>query len=205
MHVIDNFFNDPYRIRKVALESTEWFTDVGWPGYRFNLPEFVQSQIVFKLEAVFNQKLSVAVHRNGNSNAYFQYVDKSWGSGACHFDGGDYIVIIFLNPHPPSNTGTEVYSVKGHTTPMGLRGYKIDDFLPHKRRFYTSERNPIQRFFYEKKLKELNFLFKDPCIISNQFNRTLVFDSSRIHRAQDFFGNKLSDSRLTISMFLNVS
>ena len=199
MRIIDNFFADPYRIRKAALESKNWYSDSSWPGYRHLVPEGIVKDYVQKIGSVLNEEVYL-------SDLKFQYVDKSWGTGACHCDHEKYTTLTFLSPSPPSNSGIEIYSeTHGHDSLRG-RGRKIDLFESDKRRYYTSDRNPIQRFFFEKKIKQMNSLFEDPCIVSNVFNRTVIFDSIRLHRAQNFFGNSVRDSRLTmIGFFLHDS
>ena len=78
----------------------------------------------------------------------------------------------------------------------------IDDIEDAKRKFYESSRTYIDKFIFKKTLNKLNLRFKDPCTVSNKFNRGVVFDSFLAHRAQNFFGNMISDSRLTIASFL---
>tara|TARA_B100000287_G_C20393657_1_gene686707 strand:+ start:44 stop:679 length:636 start_codon:yes stop_codon:yes gene_type:complete len=195
MQIIDNFFEDPYRIRKAALDSKEWYNHSTWPGYRSIIPEIICKEYLQKIESILNEEVYPA-------DLKFQYVDKSWGNGTCHCDNDKYTVLTFLSPSPPPNSGIEIYNEKQDHDNIQRMGYKIGEFESTKKRYYDSERNPIQRFFFEKKAKELNSSFGPPCIIPNVFNRTVIFNSERVHRAQNFFGNTLRDSRLTIIGFL---
>ena len=45
--------------------------------------------------------------------------------------------------------------------------------------------------------------FKDPVIASNKFNRTLIYNARLLHRGQDFFGDDLDNSRMTLVSFWN--
>ena len=120
-----------------------------------------------------------------------------WGTGSIHHDQDiKYTVLTFLNLRYPSNSGIEIYNER--TTEDHSRG---NSFESTKVNFYLSGKNPIERFFFEKKLKLYNSHLKDPCIVSNKFNRTVIFSGSRMHRAQNFFGNNMSNSRLTMISF----
>jgi len=197
MWIVDSFFKDPYSIRNIALKLRDQYCsdkDYKWPGYRVDSPQSLAVHYTSKvLEVTQDEKLKI-------SNCYFQYIDASYGTGSVHYDPGKYTCITYLNPTPSSESGTEVY------TPDNPGGDEYNNKSQTiKNRFYSSDRTPIQKFFFEKKVKEFNSIFKDPCIIANKFNRTLIFDSCRCHRAQNFFGTALKDSRLTLIMFLTTA
>ena len=71
--------------------------------------------------------------------------------------------------------------------------------------FYNSSRNFFQRSKFKKKIDKFNSspFFKDSCIISNKFNRTVIFNRDRLHRAQNFFGKEPSNCRFTMIAFCN--
>ena len=204
MHIIDNFFTDPYRIRNIALKSEYYCcNNYRWPGYRADIPTPIQNELEGKLSAVLGEEVSM---REGS----FQYSDKSWGTGVPHFDSPHYTCLTFLNLDAPPNSGIEVYDDRfkqeyappGYETVIGTpNGMNIHVFNKDKRNFYRNRKSLISKMIFRKKLKEYRKLFVDPCIASNKFNRTVVFDSSRVHRAQDFFGTDVNNSRLTIISF----
>ena len=130
-------------------------------------------------------------------NMFFQSIGGLWGTGSAHHDHtSKYTVLTFLNLRYPSNSGIEIYN---KTTTEDWN--RASSFESTKVGFYLSSKNPIERFFFEKKLKLYNSHLKDPCIVSNKFNRTVIFSGSRMHRAQNFFGNNMSNSRLTMISF----
>tara|TARA_Y100000592_G_scaffold30676_1_gene48921 strand:+ start:1389 stop:1973 length:585 start_codon:yes stop_codon:yes gene_type:complete len=193
MKIIENTFKNPYEIRKVAL-SLDYATSnsLKWPGYRVDLPEPIKGQYFSIIKKQFNDVVKI-------KHAYFQYIDESWISGSCHYDDSKYTCITFLNVNPQINSGLEIYDEK-YCCPK--TGKLIDIFDPTKKKFYSSEKNLIQKILFKQRLKRYNSQFKDPCVISNKFNRTIGFNSEKMHRAQDFFGTKKSNSRLTLVSFL---
>ncbi len=218
--VIDDFFTNPYEVRNKGLKSLKEHCckcptggkagDFTWPGVRSpllgntNIDNSFKDRYINAISPYLKEKCVV-------KESYFQSIDYSWVCGSFHNDyPARYTCITFLTPQPHPNSGTELIGmypdVQYHTknieeVPVGYQLFESDEFEPVKRRFYSSERNPIQRFFFEKKVKSYNSIFDETCIIANRFNRTIVFDSCLYHRAQDFFGTILSESRLTLISF----
>lgn len=194
MFTIDNAINNCDELRKLALQqSYERSTDYRWPGFRAHIPEEIK---VKYSEFVCSH---VGIHLR-LSQGFFQYVDSSWIEGTCHFDEAKYTSISYLNHNPEKDSGTELYDEKYYCE---YYGNMIDEFDPFKRKFYKSRRNIFYKNFYKRKYKEFNLNFKNPVVIENKFNRTLIFDSHRVHRAQNFFGRNLSNSRLTMICFFD--
>ena len=191
MQIIDNFFSDPYKIRITGLKG-EYFPchNCLWPGYRWDPPENFRKFYLDKVSNILNEKLSL-------DYLHFQYIDKSWVCGMCHPDSPPhkYTCLTYLTPDPPSNSGTEVYEAG---CPKNAR---VDGII--KQTFYRSDRGIMKRWFYKRDKEKYNSAWNNPCIVANKFNRTLLFDSIRYHRAQNFFGNTIGDSRLTLISFLS--
>jgi len=196
MRIIDNFFKDPYTIRKLALSRQFLYNidDNSWPGIRSEIEEPYRSIYSNQYKKFFDESVELLY-------MYFQSIDKSYCEGTVHFDDCKYTVITYLNLDIPSNSGTEVYDVCGYSS----RKECVLDLQKFNQRtkvdFNRSNRTLVEQFFYKKKLKKFNFKFKDPCVVSNRFNRTLIFNGERFHRAQNFFGTTLSNSRLTLVSF----
>ena len=113
----DNFFKDPYEVRRVALQRqygpAEGYT---YPGYR-SLPfnESLMHQGLISLpsnlvnyitdEVRYFAKNSLLKMTSGG----FQYVTKDFITGIYHFDEqASFTSVIFLSLDPPDNSGTEV-------------------------------------------------------------------------------------------------
>lgn len=192
MKIIENTFKNPYEIRKIAL-SLDYTTSssLRWPGYRVDLPDFISNQYLLSIKNNLDENSKLKY-------AYFQYSDKSWISGSCHFDDTKYTCVTFLNIDSKENSGIEIYDEK-YCSPQ--TGKLLDVFNQIKTKYYASKKTLLQKILFQRQLKKFNLNFKDPCIISNKFNRTVIFDSYKIHRAQNFFGDKISNSRLTLVSF----
>ena len=204
MRVLDNLLKDPYQVRRLAL-SSNFDRDSpaeNWPGYRVNLPEPFRSQYLQQLNSILDEDLEFY-------QAYFQCIGKELGSGVYHVDlESKCTVLTFLNLNPPSHSGIEIGEVHSdnYINSIFENGQKsIDAYGPFLSRFNKSKKTPIQRFFFDRKLKDYNSHYKNPCVVSNKFNRTVIFRGHRNHCAQNFFGTRPADSRLTIISFLTES
>ena len=119
----DNFFDNAEDLRNLAL-STRFFSaeehnyDVGWRGYRtdelktFNHKTLDQSCQKIKkiLSSFFNLTLS-----EYDGNFYFHIaLDKTrytlidFDNSKFHTDNSIFAGIVYLNPNPPSNSGTTI-------------------------------------------------------------------------------------------------
>ena len=197
MRVIDNFLDDPYSFRNFGLKNVNnKVSSENWPGWRIDVPSSLSEKYRSKSEFILHTKLRIR-------RIYFQWVDESWLSGLWHTDGDDYTILTFLNLITPSNTGIEI----GENTITSRTGsecvkYMMEDNAIIKNSFYRSSRNYYQRYLFKKKLDKYNSspYFKDPCVVSNKFNRTVIFNYGQLHRAQNFFG-KGKRSRFTMISF----
>tara|TARA_B100000287_G_C20382207_1_gene682090 strand:+ start:82 stop:690 length:609 start_codon:yes stop_codon:yes gene_type:complete len=202
MHVIDDFLKDPYQIRALALSSTLGRPphSYNWPGYRANIPQSFSSSYLKKINSVLNEELEFKY-------AYFQSIGEKWVAGAYHADlFCKWTALTFLNTNPPLNSGIEIgeEQTAEYIESIFENGQQdINTFDSYMHIFNESEKNSIQKFFFERKLKEYNSHYKNPCVVSNKFNRTVIFKGNRTHCAQKFFGNRPADSRLTIISFLS--
>ena len=95
MQIIDNFFTDPYKIRKEALDIKKWNCNYRYPGYRQDVSESLASKYLYQIRSILNEDVKVDDPRE---NIRFQFMDKSWGRGLVHFDKAKYTVLTFLTP-----------------------------------------------------------------------------------------------------------
>ena len=204
MRIIDDFLKDPYEVRRLALSSNfeREPSSANWPGYRVELLEPFRSQYLQQLNSILDEDLEFY-------QAYFQCIGKEWGSGVYHVDlESKWTVLTFLNLNPPSHSGIEIGEVHSdnYINRIFENGQKsIDAYGSFLNMFNKSKKTPIQRFFFDREIKKYNSHYKNPCVVSNKFNRTVIFRGHRNHCAQNFFGTRPPDSRLTIISFLTES
>lgn len=114
MHYINNFFQNPNFIRKIALKQKYFSPDIdhGWKGFRCKIPECLSKyNLIIKQNVceLFNKKFE-----DYDIDSYFHYstsetkktCQPSFEEYKYHVDDAEYAGIIYLNPDPPPNTGT---------------------------------------------------------------------------------------------------
>ena len=199
----DNFFKDPYEVRRDGLHR-QYNPSPGYtyPGYRsfsllagrpISLPPNLANYITDEVR-YFSKNPSLKMQAGG-----FQYVTKDFITGIYHFDTEHtFSSIIFLSLDPPDNSGTEVSSIPEF-------GFDFDDVWDRSMKvrtdFHKDPSNFINAYKYRRAVKSINSKSKEIIQIPNKFNRFMMFDSYLFHRAQDFFGTSIEDSRLTIVSF----
>ena len=98
-------------------------------------------------------------------------------------------------------------NLKNHTGRPNILGtfYIYDDEKTAKIQaaFHKNPFNLINRYRYGRIRKKINSYYKPNIIVTNKFNRCVIFPSHNFHRAQNFFGTSLENSRLTIVSFMS--
>ena len=222
MKIIDNFLDNPYEVRNRSFEFAKELnysypfmpSRIGaWPGFRIcatnvgkdRMIELVGSSYVEKVKSNMDEDIVL-------DQISIQWVSSIWGTGAVHTDyPNNHISITYLNEDPPPNSGTEVYPHYEFTELASFwknnekseLGKFIKPFDREKQSYYLSHKNEKKKKFFLEKLEKLNSNFKNPVIASNKFNRNVIYNSRFLHRAQDFFGDDLNSSRMTLVSFWN--
>jgi hypothetical protein len=198
MTILDNFLDDPDKIRAWALQQQYFPAEDGrWPGLRskpiheLDTPFFhlVCRKFFSQFYDVPNMKeLSWDVSMN------FQMVSKDYDSGWIHSDEefSQITGIIYLSPNANLNGGTSIYRNKSNLVqPIHVNtNFKKDSYL---------KKIPIQEA--KKNKEDHNWQYEETIRVSNVYNRLISFDSHMIHAAQDFFGEG-EESRLTLVFFV---
>ena len=193
IHVCDDFFEDVYEVRRIALRQKYLDSEYGYPGRRcLDVPEAIKNHITSYVRGIV-QNPSLEIR-----DCSFQSVDKLFGDGVYHKDEDTYIIIIYLSPDPPLDSGTEIcdWDHAPDSIPPGL-------CTKLKESFIADPYNLIKRYRYARIRRKLNSHYKPIIKMPNKFNRSILFNSHNFHRAQNFFGISLATSRLTLVSFLN--
>jgi hypothetical protein len=195
--VIDDFLKNPDQIRLEALKSystQQHYRSTRYPGTRILVEnDFIKEFLRENVSKLVGENVRIL-------DCCYQFIDKKCVKGLPHDDRDrKYSSIIYLNPSPPRNSGTEIFDYH-YLNPHNI--YKRDDKIVKeiKENFSKSNKNFIHRFLYSKFADKLTKEQKYKCVVGNRYNRHLLFDSSLIHRAQNFFGEE-KNSRLTLITF----
>ena len=196
--IVDNFFEDPDEIVKLA-EELKWYPpETGnWPGLR-------TKQLHLENERLFNyigEKIQHLFHDTipdyWELQAHFQKIepfsDDQWdkrNQGWIHQDidthfGG----IVYLSKNPEPNTGTSIYKTKQGYCTQYLNELKI------KERHYLGEDIPDEE--YDEAFNAMMDQFVETVTVENVYNRLVLFNSKTYHGVKTF-GNK---PRLTLNFF----
>jgi hypothetical protein len=197
--VLDNFFDDPDKVRRWALQQ-EYFPDSDgrWPGlrskqiYELDDPLFQMTCRKF-FSQFFDLRLDQEIQWQVSMN--FQIVHEGYDSGWIHSDEETAQItgIIYLSPNSNLNGGTSIYREKTNLIQNVYRNGKYKE---------DSYKNNMTIEDAKKYKEEHNAQYEETIRVSNVYNRLISFDSHLHHAAQDFFGEG-EDSRLTLVFFVN--
>ena len=192
IHVVDDFFSDVFSVRRESLSGKYSIDSDGmYPGYRsHDVSSFVKSLVSKQVK-----KLTEDETLNCTNIAY-QYIPSKYKEGCVHYDDGKYTCIIYLSNGV--NSGTEISEIRPKI--------EVESSLYQKHLFLKidSYKNPndlIKSFKCHRGIKKVNSYFNPTYIVASKMNRMLLFKSSLWHRAQNFFGDSVENSRLTLVSF----
>jgi len=196
IYVVDNYFSNPFEIRKIVFSNSVEFESDDmflWPGkrWKYGVDQFTVKKILKDVNRITESSFT-------NPRFHYQIITKEYLRGAIHRDEAEYTVVIFLSPNPPPNSGVSVYgkvSDQKVLNSFDLSGIKSN--------FMRSNKTRIDKIKYGIFLNMIDKFFGEENHIVNKFNRCVIFNSQNYHKAQEFFGNSLMDSRLTIIGFVS--
>ena len=199
--VLDNFYENPDLVRQFAL-SLDYDTDpVGrWPGKR-SLPLHEVNQSFFstfcsKLFGLFydfdyqclNYEVTTSFQLTSN---YSENPDSAFNHGWIHQDNECiFSGVIYLNPNPQENTGTNIYNIIDKTIPINQS---------EKFKLYKAE-EPVNEFEYTCQILDNNSNFEETINIKNVYNRMMLFEGGVWHGVPSLYSS--SEPRLTQVFFV---
>lgn len=200
--VLDNFYENPDLVRQFALSLDNSPDPTGrWPGKR-SLSLHKVNQAFFntfcgKLFGLFYdfdiQTLKYEVDTSFQSISNFSddpdsKLNVGWihPDDECIFSG-----VIYLNPNPHENTGTNIYNIINEDIPLN----QAEKFKLYK------GNQPINEVEYSRQLIENNNNFEETINIKNVYNRMILFEGGVYHGVQSFYSPTL-EPRLTQVFFV---
>lgn len=179
---LDNFYDDPMKVREIALQQN--FT----PDLRYHKGQRTNKKFIAEgTKQVFESLLGAKITRwvDFEYNGIFQFCTAE-DLLVYHSDVQSYAGAIYLTPNAPVQTGTSFY-----------RSRKF----PDKRRCHVSD--PMYDDVFEKNYYDKT-RFEMVDTVGNVFNRLVLWDASLIHSATEYFGTSKENARLFHLFFFDI-
>lgn len=184
---VENFFAEPGAVRGAALGCEFWRSEDhpeggNWPGLRSNYVSVVSGELF----DMFCTNLYRAMGWQSEREVYFETfyqlcVDKdnpSWVHQDVMAQKWTHVGVVYLTPDPPPNSGTLIYKPKDNKS--------IEDL----KKGFNGEDVPGDLEFYEEVHEAINV-----------YNKCVVYRPEALHRADKYFGDGMSNGRLTQVFF----
>ena len=196
--IVDNFFEDPDAIVKMAEEMKFYNPNTGnWPGMR-------TKQISVEEPRFFNyfgNKLHLlfvdSVPEYWNMQCHFQKINpfcedkyskrnRGWihQDHDCWFGG-----IVYLTKNPEPDTGTSIYKAKNGYS------FQMAEEISMKEKIYRSEE--VDDKEYDRAYDTMRDQYEETVSVANVYNRMLLFSGNTHHGVQTFG----TTPRLTLNFF----
>ena len=191
MSIIDNFFQNPDKVRDIAL-SLKYESTSDYPGYRSRQIHEINKDL-WDYMSYRLMELPEAKQSGVNvMKMQFSYVPKIFGNGWVHSDSDATVAgAVYLTPDAPEDGGTGLYTRRPDI--------HID----------TTKKNKIMREFFlnpneegMKVNKSFNSNYNLTQRIDNVYNRLAMWNAKQFHAEQNFFGTTLDNTRLVLLYFM---
>jgi hypothetical protein len=188
---IDDFYSNPFEVRSFALNQI-FDIQGNFPGYRTK--SFLNDTIKEAIQCVVYPYAGDITDWDENENSScgsFQYTTEEHHSWI-HCDGGfKWAAVVYLTPNAPTSAGTGFYKHKMTS---------IDRFV-HLTETPTEKdlKHPYLRDYKDMTKWELTD------VVSNKFNRLVLYDASMFHKSMDYFGKDKNSGRLFQVFFFNTN
>lgn len=182
--IVDNFYEDPYKIRQFALNQTyvEGGIGRGFIGRRTE-KQFLFSNLKQRFE--HTMRMSITAWESHSQNGRFQI---AWSGEPLvyHCDSQRWAGMIYLTPDAPYSCGTSLLAHKV----TRARSY-------HDRGWDAAWTNVPGDCHLD------GTHFEPVDVLGNVFNRLVIFDASCIHSASQYFGTVKDNGRLWQMFFFD--
>ena len=199
MSIVDNFFQDPDKVRDIAL-SVKYESTTDYPGYRSRQIHEINKDLWDYMSYRLMELPEAKVSGVNVMKMQFSYVPKIFGNGWVHSDSDATVAgAVYLTPDAPEDGGTGLYTrradiVGGNTLTEDFDNAKKNKIM---REFFL---NPNEEGMKVNKSYNSNFSLTQR--IDNVYNRLAMWNAKRFHAEQNFFGTTLDNSRLVLLYFM---
>jgi hypothetical protein len=196
--IIDNFLKKPDKFRKFALNQSYYTVkdfsnfkgNSTFPGWRSkDLREInvdIFNQIFSKVVSIFHPGDYDQV--NWEIESYFQSVPSKFQEGVIHHDHNTLLAgILYLNPKPKVNSGTCLF--------------KKNDLFNENDFVSGTLQNDYRKGVTTPDIRH-HEMFTETMNVENIYNRIILYEGHEFHKANNFFGTSIEDSRLTLVFFV---
>lgn len=183
--VIDDFYSNPIDVRNFALAQDFFYSTTNqFPGLRTK--SFLNDTIKESLESVIYPFAGRVVSWHDDdelsSTGAFQYTTEEHHSWL-HTDGAvQWAAVLYLTPYAPHSSGTGFYRHKK----TGMEKFVYLTEKPTEK-----DRNHPYLTDYKDMTK-----WELTDIVSNKFNRLVLYDATMFHKSLDYFGKDKYSGRL---------
>jgi len=188
---IDDFYSNPFEVRSFALNQN-FDIQGNFPGYRTK--SFLNDTLKEAIQCVVYPYAGDITDWDENENSScgsFQYTTEEHHSWI-HCDGGfKWAAVVYLTPNAPTSAGTGFYKHKMTS---------ID-------RFVHLTETPTEKDLKHTYLRDYKDMTKWELtdVVSNKFNRLVLYDASMFHKSMDYFGKDKNSGRLFQVFFFNTN
>lgn len=189
--VVDNFYADPDLVREYAMNNLEFLPSKYHKGQR-SQSRYIINGTKEKLEEVLGKKIT-NWNNGGYANGVFQFCTADQPI-VYHVDSQMYAAMVYLTPDAPPQTGTAMYrsKVTGISSFPGQESRMGDEYVDT----------------FRGTNKEMNFYdgtqFEKIDDIGNVYNRLVIFNSSQLHAATEYFGDAIDNARFFHMFFFDI-
>lgn len=186
--VVDDFYKDPYLVRKYGIDYVECVQSGYHKGKRAT-ERFILDGTKEAFEKIIGREIT---NWGGDEypNGTFQYCT-SQDPLVYHVDTQSYAAMVYLTPNAPLESGTSFYRSK--VTNLRVLDNVNEEIYNKTFRGISDEMN-----FYDSTQFEL------VDTIGNVFNRLVLFNAKMIHAASKYFGDTKENSRFFHIFFFDV-
>lgn len=199
LFVIDNFYENPMEVRKLAIEQIEqiecYKNSDNFPGKRSKPLATEKHKEIFNkiLEPFFGKVINFLILNDRErfclSNGCFHCYTTNDIKGWVHVDdlfpnGTSWAAVIYLTPDAPIKCGTKF-----------LR-YKDGNIIQSDEKVLNNSENILNDNHDYTKWEVVS-------TIGNVFNRLILYQSNQYHTCMDYFGKDINDGRLIQIFFFN--